>query len=313
MGTLTRPGENRPLAHPHSRVYKALKGPGPRCVCSACREPPGRTGLGGLPPAWGRVLSPGGLCGHLLGALTAAGRAAALHPPCSWREALRPSLSAGLMSPALGTLQSQHPPWAMGLTHKPSLAQQTVARKARWGRPPAWAAPGVCEPQPPGPTLTQLTWETEAWGPVTPQSQTAQGALRSRPARHPRGKGGGAPRHKPGPQGCTFPHGGRGRRGNWRSKDRLRWRGGGRREGAGLRGTARGEGPGNLAGHRDLQRRPHWTPLSPGRSLGWALPLGTATQASLPPYRQHGGPCEIRAHGASLASRPGDKRGLFSV
>lgn len=65
MGTVTRPGENRPLAHPHSRVYKALKGPGPRCVCSACREPPGRTGAGRPPSclvpcgiSWGSLWPP---------------------------------------------------------------------------------------------------------------------------------------------------------------------------------------------------------------------------------------------------------------
>lgn len=87
---------------------------------------------------------------------------------------------------------------------------------------------------------------------------------------------------------------------------------GGDTKGRGPEGDRRERGRGTSQG-TDLQRRPRWTPLSPGRFLGWALPLGTATQASLPPYRQHGGPCEIRAHGASLASRPGDKCGLFGV
>lgn len=53
----------------------------------------------------------------------------------------------------------------------------------------------------------------------------------------------------------------------------------------------------------------HTLPLG-WRTLGWALPLGTPIQpapARPASHRQQDSPYKIRAHGASLASRPGDR------
>lgn len=119
-----------------------------------------------------------------------------------------------------------------------------------------------------------------------------------------------APHHhpwpdKPGPQGGS-PHVGWGRR-NWISRDPQLGKGSEGPCGRG-QGTTRAPGPGEgLAAHP--------FPLV-GRSLGRALPLGTLIQpapARPASHHQWGGPYKIRAHGASLASRPGDKCGLFGV
>lgn len=76
----------------------------------------------------------------------------------------------------------------------------------------------------------------------------------------------------------------------------------------GGQGTTRAPGPGEgLAAHP--------FPLV-GQSLGQALPLGMPIQlapARPASHHQWGGPYKIRAHGASLASRPGDNCGLFGV
>lgn len=71
------------------------------------------------------------------------------------------------------------------------------------------------------------------------------------------------------------------------------------------------EGLGSHEEHRACGKGPGCTPCPHTHwPLGWALPLGTPT---LPPQHQHGGPYKIRAHGASLAFRAGDKCGLFRV
>lgn len=91
--------------------------------------------------------------------------------------------------------------------------------------------------------------------------------------------------------------------------------GGGDEHRQGVSGTM-WEGPGSHQSPRTWRGvAAHPCPLA-GRTLGWALPLGTPIQpapARPASHRQQDSPYKIRAHGASLASRPGDKCGLFGV